>query len=520
MKIERTKNATRNMMFGWILKIYQIAFRFIMRTAMIYLMGVQYLGLNGLFTSVLQVLNLVELGVGSAMVYYMYRPIAEDNEREICALMRLYRTYYRVIGTVVAVLGLILLPFVPHLIKKDLPDGINVYILYLLNLMATVLSYWLFAYKNSLLSAHQRIDIISKVTLITNTVQYILQFLVLWFLKDFYLYLIVALATQVLTNISTAVVVTKLYPNYKPVGKLDSQIVKGINARIRDLFTAKIAVVILNSVDTIVISAFLGLKILAMYQNYFYILNSIIEMVAVVFGACMAGIGNSVIVETKEKNYIDLKKFTFIISWVSGFCSCCLLCLYQPFMEIWVGNELKLEFNVVICFCIYYYVYETNQLLNIYKDAYGMWHEDRFRPLVAALANLTMNLIMVQFWGLYGVIISTIIALLFIEIPWLLKNLFTLLFDKSQLKDFIGQIIFYALVTIVVCVITNFICSFINLERWPTIIVRGIICCIVPNVMFFSAYHRKDEFEQSILLIDKMTKNKLHLYKTLIQKSR
>ena len=139
-KIERTKNASRNIVFGVILKAYQILVPFLMRTAMIYLMGVQYLGLNSLFTSILQVLNLAELGVGSAMVYSMYKPIAEDDDTTICALMKLYRTYYRVIGLVIAVVGCVLTPFIPHLIKSDVPAGLNIYILYLLNLGATVLS--------------------------------------------------------------------------------------------------------------------------------------------------------------------------------------------------------------------------------------------------------------------------------------------------------------------------------------------------------------------------------------------
>ena len=215
MKIERTKNATRNIIFGIILKIYQILVPFLMRTAMIYFMGVQYLGLNSLFSSILQVLNLAELGVGSAMVYSMYKPIAEDDETTICSLMQLYKTYYRVIGLVIAIVGVVLTPFVPNLIKGSIPDELNIYVLYLLNLAATVFSYWLFAYKNSILQAHQRTDIVSKVTLITNTIQYGIQILVLLLLKDYYVYVFVALLTQILTNITTAIVSNKLYPNYK-----------------------------------------------------------------------------------------------------------------------------------------------------------------------------------------------------------------------------------------------------------------------------------------------------------------
>lgn len=511
MKIERTKNAARNVFFGWILKLYQIIVPFLMRTAMIYFMGVQYLGLNSLFTSVLQVLNLAELGVGSAMVYSMYKPIAEDDTDTICALMRLYKLYYRVIGCVIAGVGIILTPFIPNLISGDVPDGVNVYILYLLNLGTTVLSYWLFAYKNSILQAYQRVDVTSKVTLITSAVQYLLQFLALLLLRDYYVYVIVALFTQALTNVLTAFVSNKMYPNYKPRGKLDKEVVRGINHRIRDLFTAKLGSVIVNSVDTIVISAFLGLTVLAVYQNYYYILNSIIGVVAIIFTACTAGIGNSIVSESQEKNYNDLEKFTFLIAWLAGFCTCCLLCLYQPFMKIWVGEDLTLALPVVICMCAYYFIYEMNKTLVTFKDAAGLWHEDRFRPLTAALVNLALNLALVNFWGLYAIVLSTVISMLGIATPWLLYNLFTVLFDRKLLKGYLKKFFFYYLIVAIACAVTYFICDLVTLPDWPTFIIRGIICCIVPNIIFFIIYRNRLEFKQCLQLVDKVTHGKLHL---------
>lgn len=508
MKIERTKNAVRNILFGGILKGYQILMPFLMRTAMIYFLGVQYLGLSSLFTSVLQVLNLAELGVGNAMVYSMYKPIAEDNEKEICALMGLYRAYYGVIGFVIAVIGILLMPFLPKLIKSDVPADMNIYVLYLLNLAATVCSYWLFAYKNCLLNAHQRVDVISKVNLLTNTVRYAAQFFVLCFLHNYYMYFIAGILTQIMTNLVTAAAVTKFYPNYKPDGKLNQEKVNQINHRIRDLFTSKIGTIVINSVDTIVISAFLGLTVLAVYENYYFILNSIIGFVTIIFNACTAGIGNSVIVETKEKNYADLKKFTFIIAWISGFCTCCLLCLYQPFMKIWVGEELMLSFYAVICFCVYYFVFEINQLLNTYKDAAGLWHEDRFRPLITAMANLGMNLIMVQFWGIYGIMLSTVLATLFVGMPWLLHNLFTCLFDRGQQKNYVRRLVQYASVSAVACAATLGICSLICLGDWSVLAVRLLICMIVPNLLFFISYRGFPEFCQSMQLIHKIIPKK------------
>lgn len=512
MKIERTKNASRNIVFGVLLKLYQIAVPFLMRTVMIYFMGVQYLGLNSLFTSILQVLNLAELGVGSAMVYSMYKPIVEEDKTTICALMRLYRSYYRWIGLIIATIGLILTPFIPNLINGDFPSELNIYVLYLLNLAVTVLSYWLFAYKNSLLQAYQRNDVISKVTLATNTVQYSLQLLVLVTIKNYYIYILVALATQALTNIVTAIVATRMYPDYHPIGKLSKRQMQDINHRIRDLFTSKLGNVIVNSADTVVISAFLGLTTLAVYQNYYYILTSIIGFVGIIFQSCTAGIGNSVIVESEEKNFSDLKKFTFMISWIAGFCAVCLLCLYQPFMEIWVGKDLMLAFSAVVCFCIYYFVYEINQLLNTYKDAAGIWHEDRFRPLVTALTNLAMNLIMVQFWGIYGVILSTVLSMLFVGMPWLLHNLFTVLFSWEQLGPYLKNLLFYVLMVVLSCGITYGICSQIPLQSWSLLIVRGLICCVVPNSIFLLTYRRMPEFHQSMALVQTLTRRRIPLF--------
>ena len=517
MIIERTKNASRNILFGIILKLYQILVPFIMRTAMIYFMGIQYLGLNSLFAAILQVLNLAELGVGSAMVFSMYKPIVDDDKTRICALMRLYKLYYRGIGFVIAGVGIILTPIIPKLINGDTPAGINIYILYLLNLGVTVLSYWLLAYKNSILQAHQRTDVVSKVTLITNTVQYVLQFFVLWIFRNYYVYVMVMLATQVLTNVVTALVADRLYPNYRPEGKLNKEEIKGINQKIKDLFTSKIGYIIVNSTDTIIISAFLGLSVLAVYQNYYFILTAIAGFVTIVFQSVAAGIGNSLITDTKEKNFSDLNKLTFLISWIAGFCACCFLNLYQPFMEIWVGINFTLEFTAVISFVIYYYIYEINQLLNTYKDAGGIWHQDRFRPLVTAMVNLGMSLIMVQLWGIYGVILSTVLSMLFVGTPWILYNLFTTLFEKRQLSIYMRKLFFYVIISAVACVVSYFACSFNNLGKWTTLIAKLVICVIVPNVIFLVVYHKLPEFKESMLLVDKMTKGKFKISKLVRQ---
>lgn len=518
MKFNRAENASRNALFGVIQKVYQILIPFVMRTVLVYFLGIQYLGLNSLFASVLQVLNLAELGVGSAMVYSMYKPIAEDDEAKICALMNMYRKYYRIIGLIIGIIGIGLTPFIPKLVKGSIPPELSIYVLYYLELGSTVLSYWLFAYRNCLFYAHQRDDINSKIAIFVNTVLYASQIIVLIFLKNYYAYITLSLLATIVRNLITGYISKKWYPQYVPKGILASDETLIINKRIRDLFTSKIGFVIVGSADTIVISSFLGLEALALYQNYYFIVSAIMGILTVVYSGCTAGIGNSLIIESKEKNFNDLKKITFLACWISCFCAVCFLVLFQPFMIIWMGKERLLPFSIVICFAIYFFIYEINQVMNLFKDAGGIWSKDKFRPLVTAIANLGMNIIMVQFWGLYGVILSTVISMLIVGMPWLFYNLFTELFDRRQFPVLLKEIIYFVVASVLICTITYLVCSLIHLDGILEVVVKLLVCSILSNAMLFLVYRNSNEFKQVLLLINKITKGRVPYLNNLYSK--
>ena len=518
MKGNRTKNATRNMVFGLLLKLYHLLVPFLMRTAMIYLLGVQYLGLNGLFTSILQVLNLAELGVGSAMTFSMYKPIAENDEVTICALMRLYKVYYRVIGIIILTIGLCLLPFIPNLISGDIPANINIYVLYVMNLMATVLTYWLYAYKNCILTAHQRSDVANKVQLITDTIMYGTQIFVLAVFHNYYLYVLANLATRALTNIIIAKAADRMYPQFQARGNLPKESVDKINRRIKDLFTSKLGLVVNENLDTVIVSAFLGLTTLAIYQNYFYMVKAVIGIMKTVLYSCMAGIGNSLVVETKEHNYANFKKFTFIVCWLSGVCFACFVCLYQPFMELWMGADLMLDFSYVILFSVYFFIYEIFTVINIYKDAAGIWHEDRFRPLICAVANLFLNLALIRYIGLYAVLLSTVLSLLVIGIPWLIHNVFSLIFDTKLIKEFVWILCKSVVMTVIACGVTYFVCTLVPFDAYIELFAKAIVCAIVPNVVFLIIYGRSTEFADMLVIANRMTGGKVKPLRKYIEK--
>ncbi len=498
MKLERTKNAARNIVFDGTMEMIKLIFPFVIRSVILHLLGTAYLGLNGLFKSLLTFLNLAELGVGSAMVFSMYKPIAEDDSVTICALLRLYRTLYRIIGLAIAVAGLLVMPFLQNLIKGDLPAGMNLYILFLLNLANTVVTYWLFAYKSSLLQAHQRRDVISKVSLAVRITEYSLKILILVFTRNYYLYLSVQLLCQIAVNLLTAVCAAKMYPRYVPAGKLPREKTLDIFRRVRDLFTSKLSATVFDSADTLVISSFMGLTVLAVYQNYYFIIMALRMMLLVILNACMAGVGNKLVMESKEVNYRDLERISLLFSWLLGVSSSMLLCMYQTFMYIWMGEDNMLAIGFVFCFVVYYYSMGANKLINMFKDAAGIWRRDRWRPLTAALVNLSLNLATVRWLGLYGVLLSSIVSIILIQIPWLFHNLFQEVFPRQFMRRYIRLFCGLTAVALISCGASWFTCGWFLLPAWPALIVNAVISFLVPNLCYYIVFGRNPVFKESL----------------------
>lgn len=312
--------------------------------------------------------------------------------------------------------------------------------------------------------------------------------------QSFYLYLAAQLLFQLSVNLCTSFRVSKLYPSYVPRGDLPREKVLDIARRVRDLFTAKFSAVISDSADTLVITSFLGLASLALYQNYFFVITSVRSILDVFVNACIAGIGNSLITESTEKNYKDLQKLSMLFAWLLGVSSALMLCLYQPFMTIWMGEENLLGFSLVICFTVYYYFIGMNRLLNMFKDAAGLWHRDRFRPLTAALVNLALNLLTVRWLGLYGVLISTVISIVAVEFPWLLHNLFVEIFPRKQLWEYVRSFLGYVFVSAACCFASYGVCSLVKLNVWFSFFFNAIVSFGLANLLFFLFYGKNPLF--------------------------
>ena len=467
----RTRRAFVNIIWGFIEKMITLICPFIIRTIMIYKLGNEYLGLNGLFTSILQVLSLAELGFGDAIVFSMYKPIIENDNKMLSALLNLYKKVYRIIGMVILCVGLLILPFITKFVKGGYPSEVNIYVLYCIYLFNTVISYFLFAYKESLLKAHQRNDVNSRILSGCNIVMYVLQIIVLLLFSNYYLYIVIMPVTTIVLNCVRSLFVKKMYPQIVCEGHIEKDAVIGLSKRIIGLTLNKLAQVCRNSFDSIIISSFLGLVILARYQNYYYIISALTVMVSIITTAVGAGIGNSIAAETVEKNYSDYKEFLFIYNWIACFCTVCMLCLYQPFIELWVGKSNVLPLSTVILCCIYFYTMKLGDIAAVYRQAAGIWWEDKFRPIVESVVNLAVNIVLVKYIGVDGVLVSTIISIVCINIPWATYVLFKVYF-KMSIKEVFFKYIRYFIETTVLCAVVYGICSRINGNLLVVLVVR------------------------------------------------
>lgn len=493
-KIERTKNTVTGALWGIIEKLSSIILPFIVRTVLIHKLGAEYLGLSSLFTSILQVLNLTELGFGVAAVFAMYKPIAEDDYITTGAIVTYLNKIYKLIGLITILLGILCTPFLRYFILGEIPADTNIFILFFIYIGNTSISYLLYAHKQSLLSALQLTRITSKIAFFCKTLMRLLQIIVLLVLPNYYLYIILMPIFTIISNVTCSYIVDKHYKQWLVYGELNSTVKDDIKKRLFPLLGTKLAVVLLNAADTMVVSAFLGLTQVAIYNNYYYVMSSVSGFLIVIYGAMQAGIGNALVIDSKEKILSDFNKFSIINNCVVIVCTTCLLCLYQPFMKIWVGETMMLPFGMVILFSIYFFSMVSLRIIVIYKDASGIWREDMFRTYLSCGLNILMNVLLVKYIGLYGVIGSSVFVSIFID-PWIARTLFKVKFKESSFS-FYKNYIYLIITTIISCIITLFFTSLIR-DGFFCVFIKFIICIIVSMLVIFIAYRKNKDFDNA-----------------------
>ncbi len=481
----RTSNAKKNMLFGYLGKLVDLLLPFISRTIILYVLGEKYLGLSSLFTSLLGVLNMTELGFSSAVVFSLYKPLAEKDVPTVRAYMTYYKQIYRVIGVIIMVVGLVLMPFLRYLIRGDVPEDMNMYVIYLMYLFNLVLSYWAFAYKTSLLQASQKMSVSSKITNIVNLLRSLLQIATLLLTKSYYAFLAVLMLSTLANNLLTSYTVNKMYPQYMGYGALEKEKRTELFTKVKGLAISKVCGVLRDSLDSITLSTFVGLTTVAIYGNYHYILSAVHGLMIVITISIKAGVGNSLHTETVEKNTADMLKFHYLFMLLASLCFACILCLSQDFMVIWVGTELQASNGTMFLFAVYFFSLCFSDVRNIYIEARGLWWEYRYRSIAETVANLILNVLSVYYFGLPGVLIATLATFWGINLIYGSTIIFKEYFGMPALKEFALQNLGILLSCAVSAGVTWVACSFVQLDNIILqLLIKACICIILPMVVY------------------------------------
>ena len=519
MILERSKNTKRNIVWGTVNKIVLVLLPFIIRTIIIRELGIEYVGLNSLFTSILSILSLTELGFDSAVVFIMYNGVANDDLPQLNALLSFIRKAYFIIGSSILILGGLCMLFLPYLISdaSSLPSDVNIYHIYIVFLLSTVTTYFFGGYRHSLVVAFQRNDIISNINTILRVLFFGLQIFILENYHNYYYYIYTLPICGIAINILVVYYSKRLFPHVYPDGTVSKEDKAQLKKLVIGAFIAKVGAMMTVTLDSIVISAFIGVKTLGYYSNYSYIISSLIGFLYIIYTSMQGGLGNSLILESVEKNYKDMLKFNFIYAWLIGWCFFCCIYLFQPFVKLWIGEIGLLPDSIMILLCLFLYQSECFGVVGSYKAALGIVWEDRYRPLFSGGFKLILSVILIfafQRYGneyaLFGVVLSSILAYALINCPWFTIILFTKYFKKGLKECYIKTYSYF--LGVIICSILSYpIFMFFPPELGSTgycnLAIRGICCMIIPNVLFFLLYRKTNEFmEASVFLKSRFKK--------------
>lgn len=461
-----------------------------------WMLGSEYLGLNGLFYSILGVLSLAELGFGSAVVSHMYKLVATDDHKLFCAYLRFYRSVYRYVGSFIFIVGLCLLPFLRHLIHGNVPSDINLHIVYVMFLANSAIGFVFFAYRGSILHAYHSGYILTYIGIFSSIVEFLVLCLVLYLTHNYYYYLIIVISRTVLENIIIYFATRKYFPNIVPEGKLPSEERKRVVKDVTAIVLHKIGGIINGYSDNLVISAFIGLTAIGAFGNYTHITGAVAGVIGSLCYSMSGGFGNKIHTESREDNFDLLMKVHRMLMCLIIWCAAMLLALFQPFMVLWIRNrpELLCHFLTPLLLVIWFYEKQSRESLRMFKQAAAIWQKDKWKAIVANIANLAMNVTFVMIfpdeYKLDGVILSTIVSEILIQLPWESYAVFTSFFGRKEAVYYWHRQALYALFAVVVCAATWYAANLVSVDGFYGLFLKGVVAVFVSCILLFVFLHK------------------------------
>lgn len=494
MRNSRTVKSAANAFTSILNNILTVVIKFVVRTVFINYLGKEYLGINGLFTSIISMLSLADLGFGIALPYSLYKPLAENNTDRINAIMNFYAKVYRIVGLFVSITGIALTPFLP-LIIKDIPDISNINLIYILFVINSAVSYF-FVYKKTLIIADQNGYKVKYVESLATLITGVLQILVLIITSNYIVYLLVATGVTIAQNYYVSKIAERHYPYIKDKkkGPLEKNETKALSKNIFAIFMYKIAIVVETSIDNIIISSYIGIETVGIYSNYILIINSVKNILMVAFNSISSSIGNVASEENTEKSFLLFKTIDLISIILYGVCAITIFIMINPFISLWVGDDYIIELPVVLILCFNFYVFGSQNTLNTFRNAHGLFWEGRYRPIVMTLSNLIFSLLLVKPFGLAGIfggtVISRMLSVGIMDSYVIYKNIFNTGAFKYHFMKFKQGI-----VLLLIAVFMNYISNFILVSGLLSWLLKSAFISVSSFMLFMLVFWRKTEIK-------------------------
>ena len=501
MEVSRKKKTAINTTTSFVSQIILIALGFISRRVLIYSVGVQYLGINGLMTNILTVFSLAESGIGLAIGYALYKPLADHDIETVKSLMRFYKVVYRMLAVATVIIGLLFYPFYPLFLKGNTAPDVN--IIYWICVFSSTASY-LWSYKATLNNSDQNSFLYTIANTVSQILVLIIKIFILYFTENYVIYLSIDIGITIVKNIIFSRIVDRKYPflNEKNVQKIPIEIKEKLVSNVSSLFLTKVGYIVSTCSDNLVAASIINITAVGLYSNYGTIISSIRGFVSIFIGSVTASMGNLFACESKEYSYEVFKKIDFINYFMYSISATCLLCLIEPFIAIWLGDQFLLSKDILILAIVLYFIIGISTSIDTARSAAGLFRADRYITLIEAVVNLGISIILAKKIGLSGVIAGTIISRLtcsfWVRAKYVYKNIF-----EVKFKYFFIDRLKKVAITVLVCSVTFGVQLFVTMpDRVLELLIKTLVCGIVSVALMIILCYKMPEFQSLMVLMN------------------
>lgn len=493
-KLSRTEYSMLNMTTGILGYGLNTVIGFICRIVFVRMLSAEYLGISGLFTHILSMLSLAELGISSAITFALYKPIAQDDEEKIASIMQFYRKAYMAIGIIVAVIGLIIFPFL-DLIITDAPDiKENIHLLYLLYLFNTVSSYF-FSYRQSLLTAMQRQYIVIGYSYIVAIVQSILQIIFLSITRDYLTYLLIQIVAGFVYNVWVSRKAAKDYPyiKNKNVPKLSRDETRDLLKNVKALAVNKLSGVLVNSTDNIAITYFQGLSSVGFASNYTLFSSTLDKLITQLFNGLTGSVGNLNASTDDETRYQFFKTLNLANFWLYGWTALGITFVSGDLVSWFYGDSYVMTMDIPLILALNFYSIGMLHAVYTYKSTLGLFRYGQYLLFLTGIINLVLDVLLGRMWGTFGIYFATLIARICTNLWYEPYALYRYGLKKKPIL-YLKRYFTFAGILFLTGVICFIFCNMCNFSSVINALLKIIICSIIPNIIFYICFRNTQEF--------------------------